>query len=52
MKLRDHMNLKTEGAEFFGKIPVCAKAGQKGPKWSDLSVRPLWKNFFSGLLAH
>ena len=37
--------LKTDVAEFFGKILACTKAGQKGPKWPDLCVCPLRQHF-------
>ena len=40
------MSIKTDVAEFFGKILAYMKMGQKGPKWSNLSVRPLWQDFF------
>ena len=37
--------LKTDVAEFFGKILACSKVGQKGPKWPDFYVCPLRQHF-------
>ena len=51
MNLRANKSSKLAEHNFLEKMIAFAKTDQKGPNWSDLSVRPLWQHFFSGL-AH